>query len=134
MKYFLTFVFILFASISQAQMISPFEVKKGSLISYKQLSDSFKNGGEYIDGDYFVLVTADWCVPCRELKKQLKDKNFFGKDIGAVDLDADGELASKLISPRKTIPQLIRYRITENGKKIVKSFRDSESLEEFFKK
>ena len=68
------------------------------------------------------------------MKRKLKENNFFGKRLAVVDLDEDGQLSAKLMYPRQTIPQLIRYRITENGKKIVKSFRDSESLEEFFKK
>lgn len=123
----------LFPASLSAQMISPFQ-EKGEFITYKQLSDSFKKDGQYVEGDYFVVVTAEWCAPCQALKRQLKDNNLYGKKIALVDLDQDGELASKLMSPRKTIPQLIRYRITENGKKIVKSFRDLESLEEFFKK
>lgn len=127
------FLFLLLPASLSAQMISPFQ-GKGEFITYKQLSDSFKKDGEYVEGDYFVVVTAEWCAPCQVLKRQLKDNDFYGKKIALVDLDQDGELASKLMSPRKTIPQLIRYRITENGKKIVKSFRDLESLEEFFKK
>ena len=132
MRYLAFLFFIFVCSISQAQLISPFK-EKGELISYKKLTEVFKKGGEYVDGDYFIIVTADWCNPCQELKKQLKDKEYFGNKIAQVDLDAEGQLASKLIAPRRTIPQLIRYRITENGKKIVKSFRDSESLEDFFK-
>lgn len=133
MRYLAYLLFMFMPVICQAQVISPFE-QKGEFITYKILSDSFKKDGQYINGDYFVVVTAEWCQPCQELKRKLKESNFFGKKIGLVDLDDDGELSAKLIAPRQTIPQLIRYRITENGKKIVKSFRDSESLEDFFKK
>ena len=134
MKYLTFLFFILMPVLCDAQIISPFKVEKGEIITYKQLSDSFKKDNQYVDGDYFILVSAEWCAPCQELKQRLKENNLFGKKIAFVDLDEDGKLSAKLMAPRQTIPQLIRYRITENGKKIVKSFRDSESLEDFFKK
>lgn len=118
---------------SYGQMISPTQNEAG-FVTYDSLYKSFKKDSEYVDGDYFVLVSAEWCSPCNALKQKLKDNSFFGNKIALVDLDAESDLASRLMAPKKTIPQLIRYRITENGKKIVKSFRDSESLEEFFKK
>ena len=130
----LLFVFFCLLPIySYGQVISPVHEDVG-FVSYNSMYETFKNDNGYVDGDYFVIVSAEWCSPCSTLKQRLKDNSFFGNKIALVDLDAESDLASRLMAPKKTIPQLIRYRITENGKKIVKSFRDSESLEEFFKK
>ena len=133
MKYLFFLLFAFFSVSLNAQIISPFK-NEGGYISYKELSQTLKKDGKYVDGDYYILITADWCAPCQELKRKLKESKYFEKKIADVNFDSEGELSAKLMTPKRTIPQLIRYRITENGKKVVKSFRDSESLEEFFKK
>lgn len=66
-----------------------------------------------------VLVTADWCPPCRTMKNsvlpELIRKNSFNDYYFAtVDFDQEKELAQKLVQNRG-IPQLLLYEKNEEG-------------------
>lgn len=49
-----------------------------------------------------ILFTAEWCVPCKNLKEWLKDKSF---DIQYLDVDENSE--KRLELGVRSIPTLI---------------------------
>lgn len=66
-----------------------------------------------------ILVSADWCSPCQEMKKnvipQVKRSGLLKKVAFAiVNVDRQRSLARKLIGGG-AIPQLIMYRKTTHG-------------------
>lgn len=69
------------------------------------------------DKPLLVLVTATWCPPCQSMKSttipELLSKDAF-KDFhyATVDLDAEAELAKRLIGNRG-VPQLIVFQKLE---------------------
>ncbi len=71
------------------------------------------------DKPLLVLVTAEWCPPCQNMKQttipQLMQKSAF-KDFhySTVDLDKDSKVARQLIG-NAGVPQLIMFE-KQNGK------------------
>ncbi|MBN2473899.1 MAG: thioredoxin family protein [Pirellulales bacterium] len=66
-----------------------------------------------------VMVTADWCSPCQQMKKtilpQVRKLGLLEKVAFAmVNVDRDRPLAKKLIGGGP-VPQLIMYRKTASG-------------------
>jgi thiol-disulfide isomerase/thioredoxin len=66
-----------------------------------------------------VLVGADWCPACRDMKNSAlpqveKDGVLAKVAFAVVNTDRDGELAHKLMQG-SSIPQLIMYRKTNGG-------------------
>jgi thiol-disulfide isomerase/thioredoxin len=82
-------------------------------LPYKEIEKFRKPDGQLMEpGTYFVLVTADWCIPCKKLKEEL-DK--FDRTYYVVDYDKQLKIRNKLLDPREGIPKLIRYDCKENG-------------------
>jgi len=66
-----------------------------------------------------VLVSAEWCSPCQEMKRtiipQVKKRGLLAKiAYVVVNVDRDRSLAKKLIGAGP-IPQLIMFRKTDKG-------------------
>lgn len=84
-----------------------------------------------------VLVGAQWCGPCKQLKKevlpQLRQRDAFRKVVFAnVDVDRESRLAQQ-ITGGGPVPQLVLYRNTGDGwvrRKLV-GVQSVERLEQF---
>lgn len=84
-----------------------------------------------------VLVGAQWCGPCKQLKKevlpQLRQRGAFRKVVFAnVDVDRESQLAQQ-ITGGGPVPQLVLYRNTGNAwvrRKLV-GVQSVERLEQF---
>jgi thiol-disulfide isomerase/thioredoxin len=66
-----------------------------------------------------VLVGADWCPGCRQMKNSTmpeleKSGGLTGVSVAYVNTDEDSQLAGKLMKGT-SIPQLIVYHKTESG-------------------
>lgn len=87
--------------------------------SYTQAYQTHQNTGRPL----VVLVGADWCPGCREMKQSVIPalKREGGLDdvaFAMVDTDREGELAGKLMRG-SSIPQLIIYHDSPTGVKRV---------------
>jgi thioredoxin-related protein len=70
------------------------------------VKDSLKTGKTLV-----VLVSASWCGPCNQLKKEIAKSYELGqlpKDVNIAIVDYDSKVGKK-ISVSGSIPQLIRY-------------------------
>lgn len=74
------------------------------------------------EGTRYVLVSADWCAPCQQLKAKIKDVVFpHGINVIVLDYDRNVADAVKMLGrdidgkPKGTIPRLIQYRTTADG-------------------
>ena len=90
-------------------VVSAFVVADGKPDNYKTAYQKAHSGNKPLQ----VLVTAEWCPPCRVMKSStipsLLAKNAFKNcNYATVDLDAQESLARKLIGNRG-VPQLIMY-------------------------
>lgn len=99
-------------SASHAQESQPLAVAKPSL-TYKQAYKKAKEGNKPL----LVLVTADWCPPCRHLKATtlptLMEKDAFRNfHFAMMDYDSDPKVADQLIEDRG-LPQLIMFKKSE---------------------
>jgi len=69
------------------------------------------------EGTRYVLVSAEWCAPCQQLKAKLKDIVFpRGINVIIVDYDRSTAIADKMLGGNSTLPRLIQYRTDANGK------------------
>jgi thioredoxin-like negative regulator of GroEL len=91
------------------------------------------------DKPMVVMVAADWCQPCQNMKKtilpQVRERGLLKKVAFAViNFDRDRELARK-ITGGGPIPQLVMFRKTKDGwasKKLIGS-QSVETVEHFIK-
>ncbi len=89
------------------------------------------------DQPMLVLVTAEWCPPCRMMKsttipKMVADNKFKEVHFATIDLDKKAKTARKLIGNRG-VPQLILYE-KKNGAWSVKhlaGFQSAAKVESF---
>lgn len=95
-------------------------VVSASSVSAQQPTDYFTAYKRAQEGDrpMLVLVTAEWCPPCKVMKSttipQLMQRNAFSQfHYATVDLDAEERLAKQLIGDRG-VPQLIMFE-KQNG-------------------
>lgn len=84
------------------------------------------------DKPMLVLVTAEWCPPCKVMKSttipQLMQRNAFSKfHYATVDLDAEKRLARQLIGDRG-VPQLIMFE-KRNGEWVRRYLRGIQTPE-----
>ena len=68
---------------------------------------------------FVVIIGAEWCHACQQLKRTTVPKvanegGFEGVDVAYVDLDRDAQLAKKLMKGT-SIPQIVRFQ--RHGKK-----------------
>ncbi len=89
------------------------------------------------DQPLVVLVTAEWCPPCQNLKrntlpKLVDRKSFKGVHFALVDLDKDSKVARQLIGSRP-IPQFILFEKKDGKwtKKHLVGFQTVAKVEEF---
>ena len=84
------------------------------------------------DKPMLVLVTAEWCPPCKVMKSttipQLMQRNAFSKfHYATVDLDGEKRLARQLIGDRG-VPQLIMFE-KQNGEWVRRYLRGIQTPE-----
>ena len=84
------------------------------------------------DKPLLVLVTANWCPPCQEMKQttipELMQKNAFKQfHYSTVDLDKEEKLARELIGTRG-VPQLIMFE-KQKGNWIRRYLRGAQSAQ-----
>ena len=73
----------------------------------------YQHEDHWDSGTYYVLVSANWCDPCKELKQRLK--KYPKQTIYTLDLDSDKEMSSLVMGDQKTIPCLVKYDVTDIG-------------------
>lgn len=65
-------------------------------------------------GPLVVLVSADWCGPCRQMKRSLAVANRDGLVnrfvVSLVDVDKQPNLARQFMARDQGVPQLVVYR------------------------
>ncbi|MEM9410298.1 MAG: thioredoxin family protein [Planctomycetota bacterium] len=89
------------------------------------------------DKPLLVLVTADWCAPCRAMKtttipELMKKDAFRDFHYATVDLGKEQELARKLIGDRG-VPQLIVFQKSEMRweRRYLRGIQSVETVEAF---
>lgn len=92
----------------------------GQAVSEKAMtySEAYKKA-QAGDKPLLVMVTAEWCPPCRVMKANtlpllLQKKTFKNFHFAMLDYDQESEIANELIGDRG-LPQLIMYE-KSNGK------------------
>lgn len=101
---FATAVAVFFCSAIAAEL-----QESGELLPYSDWQKMATAGGS---GDYYVLVSAEWCQPCTRLKDRLRGVKYGGYKFGIVDVDRSPAMKEKLMKDFgfRTIPALIKYR------------------------
>lgn len=102
-------------------------------LDYRTAYEKASNG----DKPLLVLVTAEWCAPCKTMKSttipQLIRKDAF-RDFhyATVDLDKEEDLARKLIGNRG-VPQLIVYEKKDNRwqRRYLRGIQTAATVEKF---
>ena len=98
----------------------------GSFVEYARWWNS-----DIPDGRHYVLVSADWCEPCKRLKAELRKQALAnGQDIVILDVDRHPDVAKKL-NPNGTIPCLLEY--TKTGEKWTVRKYQGADLKKFLK-
>lgn len=106
-----------------------------TLLSFTAYSQEYKdfssvprqNGVPTAPGEYYVLVYADWCSPCRALKERLKE--YPEMVIYTVNIDLNRNLARQVMGSETYIPTFVKYEIGQSAP--VKSVWDRRNLESF---
>jgi len=133
MRSFLLFLLIVFGEVNatwgqqtSVQDSTPVEGKFVEYTDWKLLDTR--------EGTRYVLVSAEWCAPCQQLKAKLKDIVFpRGINVIIVDYDRSTAIADKMLGGNGTLPRLIQYRTDANGKtEGVYWNPDKKTLDEFF--
>ncbi len=102
-------------------------------LTYKQAYAKAQAG----DKPLLVMVTADWCPPCRQMKAttlpQLMNRESFDNfHFAMMDYDKETDLANQLIGDRG-LPQLIMFE-KSNGKwlrRYLKGIQTVQKVESF---
>jgi len=105
---------VLAASQAHAQQ-SQADSKPSETMTYAQALTKAKSG----DKPLLILVTANWCPPCRQMKANtlptlMQRKTFRNFHFTMMDYDKQPGVAGKLIGDRG-LPQLIMFE-KSNGK------------------
>lgn len=89
------------------------------------------------DKPLLVLVTAEWCPPCQDMKRTtipaLMQKSAFKNfHYATVDYDRDGKVARQLIGDRG-VPQLIMYEKREGKwvRRYLSGYKTAQTVEAF---
>lgn len=101
----------------------------GLFIDYNQFYQKAYDGKAWKDGTYFVLITADWCAPCQNLKSRLTTE-FRHIEVVLVDFDTEVIKDKLMDGSDKKIPCFIRYDI-KDGKSIRRYWDRAEDLSKF---
>ncbi|QEG20874.1 thioredoxin family protein [Mariniblastus fucicola] len=104
-------------TVAQAQQTQPAAEKSSSkeAMTYSKAYKKAQAG----DKPLLVLVTAEWCPPCRQMKANtlptlFQRDTFHNFHFAMMDYDKESKLADKLIGDRG-LPQLIMFE-KSNGK------------------
>lgn len=136
------FVIAVATSSAVAQQTQNFSVESSYETTVQKpltYADAFKKA-KIGDKPLLVLVTADWCAPCRQLKEStlptlFQRDTFRNFHFAMMDYDKEPEIAAELIGDRG-LPQLIMFeksngkwlRRTINGNKGIHSVYTVESF------
>ncbi len=83
------------------------------------------------DGRHYVLVSAEWCEPCKRMRTELRSKALAnGIDIVILDVDLHPDTAKK-VNPSGLVPCLLEYTKADE-KWTVRKF-DGKDLGKFLK-
>ena len=107
--------------------------KSRAALEYKQAYEqSIKTGKPLL-----VMVTAAWCHPCQNMKKNtidpmLKAGGFDEFSFAKVDFDKNPSVATKLMKG-SGVPQLVLYRRKEEGwvKPVLKGYKSVSEVRQF---
>lgn len=110
--------FAMATSIVSAQQVQIGGIQTESAAKTQTYTEAYKKA-QAGDKPLLVMVTADWCPPCRVMKATtlpvlLQKDAFRDFHFAMMDYDKEPELADKLIGDRG-LPQLIMYE-KSNGK------------------
>jgi glutaredoxin len=101
---------VVFAEASQDEPQQPENFR-----SYSEMAEAYDaKTKSWKPGTYFVLVSAEWCVPCKSLKAQL---SHYPTPIYLVDLGEEPALAKQIMQMHKTVPCLVKYELHTDPKK-----------------
>lgn len=101
LKYIAIFIACLFAAPLQGQDYQ----------NYKEI-DKYRIDSTFSIGTYYILVSADWCAPCKVLKEQLKA--YPDTVIYYVDYDKETSLATRLMAGEKGLPFFAKFEVKQN--------------------
>lgn len=95
------------------------------------------NRAQQDDKPLVVLVTAEWCPPCKRMKQNtipelLQRNKFQDVHFATVDLDKNARDARNLIGPRG-VPQLVMFEKIDGqwSKRILSGYQDTEKVASF---
>jgi hypothetical protein len=126
------FTLILFA-FAFSVLFDSREVKAQGVHFDENYQEWHKSYSEAKDGEFLLLVSADWCAPCGKLKEQLRNEKYAGLTVGVLDVDRRPLLSKKTLDSmgRKTIPTLIKF--TKKDGKLSSEVWNGIDLEGFIK-
>jgi thiol-disulfide isomerase/thioredoxin len=116
MRSFLLFLLIVFGEVNatwgQQASVQGSTPVEGNFVEYTDWSLLSTT-----EGTRYVLVSAEWCAPCQQLKAKIKDMVFpRGINVIIVDYDRSTAIADTMLGSNGTLPRLIQYRTDANGK------------------
>jgi thioredoxin-like negative regulator of GroEL len=127
-------------SMSQAQEAFSQPAVSGSgiakFLTYKQAYKKAQTG----DKPLLILVTADWCAPCRQMKAttipELLSRGALSKyHFAMVDYDKEKEIADELMKGGEVrLPHLVLFEKTKDGKWLrrrEKGYQTAQKVEKF---
>lgn len=111
-----------------AALVAPAISSAQEPLDYKTAYSNAQAG----DKPLLVLITATWCPPCQEMKRNtipelMRKEAFKGFHYSTVDLDKEEKLARELIGKRG-VPQLIMFEKQE-GKWIRRYLRGAQTAQ-----
>jgi thiol-disulfide isomerase/thioredoxin len=93
---------------------------------FKPFTEQIQNTEQ---GEYYLLVTAKWCAPCKVLKQLLT--KFSDREIYELDLDANPDMVRQLLGQNISLPVLLKYKVQGQNKQRQEYVKGS-SLDAFF--
>ena len=116
-------------------MMSTLTVSSGEPTDYTTAYNNAIKGNQPL----LVLVTAEWCPPCQNLKRNtlpqlVQKKSFKNFQFALVDLDRESKIARQLIEHRP-VPQFILFEKRDGKwtKKHLVGYQSVASVESFLK-
>ncbi len=136
-------VLALATSSAEAQYSQQQFVQSSSIVDVSKKSMTYKQAyakAQAGDKPLLVMVTADWCPPCRQMKAttlpQLMVRDSFEKfHFALMDFDKEKDLAKQLIGDRG-LPQLIMFEKSEGKwiRRYLKGIQSVQTVESFVAK
>lgn len=128
-------------SVAHAQQATPQSPSVGqhsakkAMLTYKQAYAKAQSG----DKPLLVLVTADWCPPCRVMKSttipELMQKKALSKfHFAMVDFDKESDIANEVIKGGEVrLPQLVMFEKSDGKwlRRRLKGIQTAQTVESF---